>query len=586
MTYWRDNTPCTCNNFGRSTQPRSLLNAALSLAVIASGYVHASPETNQDIFTNQQCQWLKPDDNSKLTKPFSAQAQVKLPDYPNAKIGTIRVIRHNIFDENNPKESNWLFKLANSINSITNEEVILTQLLFKQGDDYSAKLVMESERILRDTKYLYDAKISVDLDCDDQVHVTIETKELWTLMPELDFSRSGGENKSRIGFRETNLLGTGKRVSFTKRSDSERTGYTFIYDDPNVLSSRYTSRFEYSDNDDGERFYLDFKLPFYALSTPLSYGFALSDKTQTTPLYGRGEQISEFKHKSHVALFHFGFSKQQANWVHRTLFGWQDEKDEFESLPTTFLPIADDRRMSYPWMGLHSIEDNYIKLSNFDSIGRTEDLNLGWELFGRVGYSAKNVSNHDNSLVFEASASKAHTDNPTRLWRFYGSLQGYWNFEHNQFENLYAKLALKMHQQTAIDRAWFVNSELHYTDGLTADTQLSLGGDNGLRGYPLNYQQGDKAMLVNIEKRYYWEYHLLQLFKVGGAAFFDVGQAWFNQSHANNVEGLLSNVGVGLRFAPSRATAKTVVHFDIAVPLSQTENIDSVQYLLTVKNTF
>ena len=33
--------------------------------------------------------------------------------------------------------------------------------------------------------------------------------------------------------------------------------------------------------------------------------------------------------------------------------------------------------------------------------------------------------------------------------------------------------------------------------------QLLLGGDNGLRGYPLRYQSGNKSLLFNVERRAY-----------------------------------------------------------------------------------
>ena len=73
------------------------------------------------------------------------------------------------------------------------------------------------------------------------------------LLPEISFSRSGGENESRVGFRESNFLGWGKRASFSRTHDADRTGYLFVYDDPNIFSSRYRGRLEYSDNDDGKR---------------------------------------------------------------------------------------------------------------------------------------------------------------------------------------------------------------------------------------------------------------------------------------------------------------------------------------------
>ena len=126
---------------------------------------------------------------------------------------------------------------------------------------------------------------------------------------------------------------------------------------------------------------------------------------------------------------------------------------------------------------------------------------------------------------------------------------------------------------------------MKYAKNLTADKQLVLGGETGLRGYPLNYQQGSRSALVNLEKRYYWEYDLLQLFKVGGALFFDAGKVT-GKAQVNVDNSLLKNIGMGLRLAPSRANAGIVLHLDIAAPINKEDNIDSVQWLFTVKNRF
>ena len=106
----------------------------------------------------------------------------------------------------------------------------------------------------------------------------------------------------------------------------------------------------------------------------------------------------------------------------------------------------------------------------------------------------------------------------------------------------------------------------------------------------MEFQHGDRSFLVRIEKRYYWEYDLLQLFKVGGEDFIDIGRAWYNsdsntQYQVENTP-VLKKVGLGLRLAPSRANAGTMIHLDIAAPLNKYDDVDSVQWLLSVKNSF
>lgn len=553
------------------------------------GYCTAQADatSKSDIFSLSQCQWLAdPPKDRKSNFDIESIDNSKLPDAPNAIISDIRLVRHNIFDTNNPKEDNFLFRGLNTLNIVTKEHVILQQLLFQQGDKYDQQLLRESERILRDARYLYDAKIEAERDCDDNIVVTITTKELWTLTPEISYSRSGGEDKTQLGFRDTNLLGLGKRVSLSWRSDADRTGYTFIYDDPNIWGSRYRSRFEFSDNDDGERIYLDFKLPFYSLASQQSYGAVTLDDTKELPLYYRGDVVSEFKQENQINQVFYGQGSKLGRWTNRWLVGWQQEDFKFEQIAETTLPLAKDRSLNYPWLGYQLIEDRYITLSNFDSIGRTEDLNLGWNVFARLGYSDESLADDDSRVVLEASAAKAFHLNDSMLWRLYTGVHGYWNTEHQKSENLHAYLDTNYLYNSSSYRAWFANLSLRYGGNLTADQQLTLGGDTGLRGYPLHYQMGDRSVLLNLEKRYYWEYHLLQLFKVGGAVFFDVGRAWFPDKNNGENGQFLKDAGIGLRLAPSRATAKTVIHIDLAFPLDKDDEIDTVQWVIKVKNRF
>ncbi|HEY2340805.1 MAG TPA: POTRA domain-containing protein, partial [Steroidobacteraceae bacterium] len=76
-----------------------------------------------------------------------------------AVIGRVLVDNQNIFDLEDPKDNNWLFRLGNDLHPKTRAEVIRHQLLFKPGDRYSRHMVDESERILRADGYFYDAWI-------------------------------------------------------------------------------------------------------------------------------------------------------------------------------------------------------------------------------------------------------------------------------------------------------------------------------------------------------------------------------------------------------------------------------------------
>jgi outer membrane translocation and assembly module TamA len=113
-----------------------------------------------------------------------------------------------------------------------------------------------------------------------------------------------------------------------------------------------------------------------------------------------------------------------------------------------------------------------------------------------------------------------------------------------------------------------------------------LGGDNGLRGYPLRYQSGSRRALFTAEERFYTDVYLWRLFRVGGAAFVDVGRAWGGDNINTANPGWLSNVGFGLRFVSVRSAFGNVLHMDIAMPLNTTADISKVQFLVKSKSSF
>ena len=109
---------------------------------------------------------------------------------------------------------------------------------------------------------------------------------------------------------------------------------------------------------------------------------------------------------------------------------------------------------------------------------------------------------------------------------------------------------------------------------------------NGLRGYPLRYQGGDRSALFTIEERYFTKWYPFRLFHVGAAAFFDVGRAWGENPFATDNLGWLKDVGFGARFGSSRSGKGTIVHVDLAFPLDGDSSIDKVQLVIETKQGF
>ena len=115
-----------------------------------------------------------------------------------ARIGEIRISPRNIFDTGNPSEDKPLFRLANSLHVVTRPEVILRALLFASGEPVSARVIEETERLLRANRYVYDVQIRPMAVRDGVVDVEVLTRDTWSIDPGVSFGRAGGANRSAL----------------------------------------------------------------------------------------------------------------------------------------------------------------------------------------------------------------------------------------------------------------------------------------------------------------------------------------------------------------------------------------------------
>jgi len=247
-------------------------------------------------------------------------------------IGSIRLRRLSVFNLEDPVEDIWLYRLANDFHRTTRESVIFSQLLIAEGDEFKLTRLDESERILRELQFIYDATVRPWRVCGSVVDVEVITRDTWTFAPTVGFSRSGGENSYAIGVTESNFLGTGKQITLEAVGDEERSGVLFIYDDPAVLDSRWKMRVGLRKNDDGfDRNLLLFR-PFFSVYEKKSAGVYLRQFELEEKTWFRGNEASEFDHQGELYRIFGGVAKnvRENHRVGRWLFGYQRETNAFD----------------------------------------------------------------------------------------------------------------------------------------------------------------------------------------------------------------------------------------------------------------
>jgi outer membrane protein assembly factor BamA len=102
----------------------------------------------------------------------------------------------------------------------------------------------------------------------------------------------------------------------------------------------------------------------------------------------------------------------------------------------------------------------------------------------------------------------------------------------------------------------------------------------------LRYQTGESAVLLTVEQRLFTKWYPFRLFRVGGAIFFDAGRIWGSGAPSVSDNELLRDVGFGLRLGAERSGLGRMIHIDLAFPLDGQDDIDSMQFYISAKNSF
>lgn len=504
-----------------------------------------------------------------------------------ARIGKIVLLKENVFDPSRPEEDKWLYRLANSWHIVTRDSVIRQQLLFREGDRYSKRLLDESARLLRENDYLYTATVEPLRYEGGIVDVVVRTRDLWTLMPGASISRSGGENQWRVTLSEKNLLGRGMRLRLSREEDVDRAATTFEFSDRNFGHSWVSVMLGLSDKSDGSTYLLNVERPFYALDARWSAGFNFRNDDREDRLYELGEEAAEYRHESDYFTLFGGRSNGLENgWVRRWTAGVVYDDQEFSEVAMPEFPAAvpDDRRLVYPYVALELLEDDFEVTANREQIGRPEDFYMGRRLTASLGYAAEAFGSDRNSIVYALEASRGYGQISSKALLLSAMASG--RVDGGDAANTVAEVAARYYNQISNKRLFFMTLDAKAGHDLDLENPIELGGDTGLRGYPLRYQAGDASLLFTIEQRYYTDWYPFRLVRIGGAIFADVGRTWGENPVGADSLGWLKDVGFGLRFGPTRGGDHEVIHLDVAFPLDGDPSIDDVQILLESKASF
>ncbi len=487
-------------------------------------------------------------------------------------------ITHNVFDPTLPGFT-WVHRFANQIHITTRPVTLENEVVGFTPCEEDVDDLYELERHLRARTYLRDASVNERITPEGERTIEVQTWDTWSLLPTISFSREGGENAGSFGIKDSNFLGLGIDTELLYFSDYERTGYVLEVKTPLFLKQNLKLALTLADTDDGRQVAFALAHPFVAKDSRNAWGVAFNDEKRDDTLRQGNGQVNEFARDTLQYDAWFGWSAgEQDDAVWRYQVGFTRDETQFRPIEGTVL-LPEDRDQLSGWFRLSLYQDQYTKRTNVFLINTFEDINLGFDAALRLGWDTQiGGFTSDGHLAFGGEL----TDRLLWLTRLAGELEerddgdvrlrGQWRNE------LFYRLTEPVR--------FYAKAEFNGSDNEYIDQPVTLGGDTGLRGYPLQYQHGDWNWLASVETRYYPDITLFQFAELGGALFYDAGRSYGDSPYPGNPDGTLQSVGVGLRFYLSHAGSRNVVHVDFARPITDDPEVNRWEWRVDVKRHF
>ncbi|HEX5054361.1 MAG TPA: hypothetical protein VFZ65_21460 [Planctomycetota bacterium] len=496
-----------------------------------------------------------------------AQEQVR-PGTRSGRLRDVRISTSDVFSDEYATE-HLLAAAVNALHWTTREQVIAREIWFERGSIVTAEDTAELERNLRALNLFADVSVRLaPTGNDGEVDLEVTTRDRLTLSFGGGGSYLGGVTGVRFALGESNLFGQGDALgaSFFENSDGEYRG-TLVYTDLHVLDTWHTGSVRYSRTDDGDSLGLSLRRPFKHLTDPRSYGFDANHDEVGVDYYRDGESVAN------VHDIGDGFD---ANLLwgdgppdRRRTAGIVLALDAHDYDPATGPAAAEIRVPSdtqsaflgptarWRWI------DGYRKVEGLDTIDYIQDLTLGLDVGATLGVRWRDEQGAGADLEPELRADVSWATEPlTGVFTNLGA-SGSMRLRDRDFVGWYGSLAGRAYAQVDSANtlaASVVFDAVEEKEGLPVE--LTLGEDNGLRGYPAHAFSGTRRLRTNLEDRLDTGLEFATL-RLGLVAFFDTG--WTGRDEFLGAPS--SSVGFGLRIATKKLLGAGVVRIDFAKPL-------------------
>lgn len=499
-------------------------------------------------------------------------------------VRNIRIIPLDAFgysiQDTNRLPDNWFEKTGNFFHARTKRSLIRNKLLFEEDKAMEPLALVESERLLRQTDFILDARIIVDerTTTDDSLDVIIITKDVFSLGGSGSFTPSSGAGSLTV--RELNFLGLGHQPELTYRfNQSGPRPWEFAgrYSIENIGRSYITADIAYIDENYYQERSAYVHRDFYATNTRYAGAAGISKieqrillpplETDTIPRFGNlgyTRRDAWFGRAFKFKTYNLGYEPRG-----RIIVGTRVIDTKYNTVPT------ENFQNNQLYLGSvgYSVR-KYYKDRYLFGFGRTEDIPAGSIVSVTTGFEDGTVTNR---RYWGASAGFARYRASSGY--LYGNVSwgsflndGNWEQGLLQVQSLYFT---RLYENGNWKLRHYLQTRATFGMNRNPEELLTINKNDGLRGFNSELLRGSKRITLNYEANLYTPFSFLG-FKLATVAFADA--AWLSSGNKTSPfkNKPYTGFGLGFRFRNEYLSFSTIqILFSFYPRLPANEDIRS-----------
>ncbi len=518
------------------------------------------------------------------------------PDCHTGPISYIFVDNHSIFDATDPllpRRFDWAYLLANHLHVRTRPGVIRRELLFHVGECFDPALLDESARLLRGFDFISRADVYPVRQPDSTYHVVVDTQDEWTTGVGIRMDVHHGVALTGVRARDRNVLGSGQTGEVWYVEHDLTRDYGLAWNDPQLGGSRWDIAGALGRARAGTVAWQTLQYPFlgetgrWAVRQSFQHierdfdavaGDEPVERDVLVPVRDVGAELAivgRLGRPGDLTLFGGGLSFRNRSFPGVPLLVSDRDFSTLQpadsSLVQAVRPGMEPRDEVRAVLLLGQRNIFWTQRRGLDSPRGQQDVRLGAEISLALSRSLPSLA-RDNDLGttltiytgFQAGPAlvvlRARGDGLRDFTAPAGASE--WKDLFGDGELLAYVRGKLLPAQTLVLRAagtggWRTRSPF----------QLTLAGDDVVRGYDPHRFPGGRRAAFTVEDRIVFGWPFPEVFDLGGTVFGDVGRIWPGDAPFGTDSGWRGSIGAGLR-AAFPAGGRITYRADMAVPFS------------------